>query len=608
MKALKVSLLAAAMLIDGAIAQAETKISLEACLERPERACIGMLTGEFLIRTNNIDHPSRQAEMRYGMAVQLIRAKQFEWAEQIARRVTVSRIREPILGTLASEFASAGDVASARRILQDITDPVITTIVLTAIAHVDVTSDTLQESLKRAKALKDDGMRFITYDAITKNLIKTGRLKEAEDTARLITYAPSRNFLFERIAEKLIGRDQFDEALLVAEKIETVSSRIISLTELAWLFHSNGRSDVGTRLLDEARTRISLIQPNDENQLRARVMLAENLAKFGQIERALIIADSLENGRDKVSVWLPAVTALRDNNNIADAGRLYEKMKQAAASAKSPSERYQILKLLISHLSRVGDTEDALGLARQLDAPEDRARNIQEIGASRLKHGFVDQAATIFRSIGNPDIRARNLVNVAREMLKTARRVDAISLAYEAAVAGAELTDQAIRDELNSLLAKFHMASGEVGKARSAWTAIANNYIRQSTLGDLVKIAESGPQQRVIREALSAEIGRVGKDNEAEKVQSFLRLAKLPEPFITEQDIINLASLFSEDTARGEFVTAAAYLLMDAGKVRQARALVRDQGDKQTQLEFSVAELSWLLRQATDAPETDAAK
>ena len=603
MKSFPKLLLTTAVLISGSLAQAEAKPSLEACLAKPERACISTFTDEFLARTKGINDASRQADMRYGMAVQLIQAKQFEQAEQIARTVTATKIRQPIFGTLASEYARTGDVENARRILNGITDPVITTIVLSAIAEVELTPDALDKSLQKAKTLQDDGLRFTAFDAIAKKLVSAGRLKDAENTAGLITYAPSRDFLFERIAQKLIEQDRFDEAFAIIGKIETVSGRIISLTELAHLFHSNGRPDLRGHLLDEAHNRISLIQPGDAKQLRARVMLAENLAEFGQFGRALAIADSLERGRDKVSVWLRAVYTLRETGDASGARKLYEKIKQAAASAQKPTDRSQILTLLITHLTRVGDIEDAIELTQKVEEPGRRARELREIGASRLKEGFMDEAEAIFRSIAQSDMRAKNLLKVARQLLKTGRQSDAINLAQEAAGTAAELTDEAARDDLNSLLAEFHMASGDVAEAQSALTTIANNYIRGSALSELARMAQTDEQKNSIHEALAAEITRMEKADKDEMVKSFLRMAKLPAPFVTGKDTAKLAALIHDETARGQFVTAAAYLLIDAGDYQQARRLVQTFADKQTRVEFSVAELSWLLRKATETPQ-----
>ena len=256
-------------------------------------------------------------------------------------------------------------------------------------------------------------------------------------------------------------------------------------------------------------------------------MIARGFASAGKIQRALTLADSINDDLVKVSAQADVAVAQVKAGDREAGTTIFDKARQVATGIKDPRDRavaYHNIALAMSksmdRKGAQGMMKEALAAAGKIADDAGKADLLNMLGAGYIEMGDTEeaqrvlaQAANAANHIGMESDRADRLWRIARNQVNSGNREAAEATLHQASQSAKRIQDAF--EQANALIsiATAYTATGNRGAAQESLqqaaqiiTGITNQGLKSSILMQLATAqAQAGHVQAAIETAMTTD-------------------------------------------------------------------------------------------------------
>ena len=178
----------------------------------------------------------------------------------------------------------------------------------------------MDEAIRSAESLTNDGFRADVYFGIAGIFMKDGRIEEAIEITELIDYSYYQAESYANIVKKLTEAKDIDRALKIADKTNYISYRIEAYKTLADYFISINDIDKALTLADKIKCK--------PYKFKIYSHIAKRLAEMNNIQETKKVIEKIDINYYKAKSYFEASNILSKNGNIRSALEMVEKAKQ----------------------------------------------------------------------------------------------------------------------------------------------------------------------------------------------------------------------------------------------------------------------------------------
>ena len=524
------------------------------CLVRPTRACVLGRAADVSQSIGDVLELGRIAEAQVASGLTPDAVATIEQALRAAQSITNDQDRDGALVAVARAQAGAARVPEAIDLLGSIKGPYQRVSAITSIAVAEGKEGRIGEALQlmqsieakfdRARAIREVAWeirsvavmrgqdskivgalrdvesieeelpRFRFFSGvhhpsefgpplliIAETEAQAGKMSEALQVARSITYMRDRAIALAAIAGKLVHAGRIAEALQIAWAVEDAWERGVVLDRLL-----EPRSAFHLPVEERATTdgpfakpdgrgedlRVAMVFPDAEQQSMALGIVAMARARAGDIDGAVEASQSIEWPRPR---FLALSTIAEAQAKAGLAAQSMTSFGLALQAARSLERRDSRLSDLAKAHARVGQFAEALHVTQLIEDPSpqsgtivggklisydyDRRRALYAIAEAQAKAGKAGEALLTARSFELPP--------EAHERLRSGRGVVAEGLAETGRISEAVQAAQAVenrywRSGLLAAIARKQAAAGKIAEAIEVANAVTGDADRISAL------------------------------------------------------------------------------------------------------------------------------
>ncbi len=354
--------------------------------------------------------PSVDDETLWGMALEQAKLGYAQQAIQIANRIYDPDTRETALQGVADALIERGDFQNAIRAIRSLTDPYSRILYFSSLVRAGKLPERELEKLaeeaeRDARKVRSKTQSKFAWGAICRMWIQLGEVERAWEAAQKLTESQFRHGLWGEIAVLFAQRGEIEKALKIAAQLPDKWERE---PESPQQFHGFSLPRGGKEPLT-----------NRQAVLKA---IASSLAQQGKLEKAIEIAQTLENEAARSQV----LNALADARKRVGMPPVVAKAAEKALEVTQKLERrlgtYGLFQPLTKPLAEQVWLSKALNDARKLPDPVvkvDRFVSIAEQLQFRSHRketiaAILAEAAHYAREIKSPSQKAFALEKIAR--------------------------------------------------------------------------------------------------------------------------------------------------------------------------------------------------
>ncbi|MFG2593652.1 hypothetical protein [Streptomyces sp. NPDC048438] len=276
------------------------------------------------------------------------------------------------------------------------------------------------------QAINETERREIEASGIAKAAARAGDTARALTEAQSITEPWARSDALAAVVVAMVRAGEVERPLRAAQAIPITSYRTKAVAEAAAALARAGQPDRARALAHECEVlsrRTNRLSPQ-------KAALAKALAGRGEAPRAMAVADSIAEQRDRSRALAEVAKAAARSGDTACASA-------AARTITDAWEQAEALTDLVGALARAGETDRAEGMARTImrNATNGRVAALSAVARELARQGEMQRAAGI----------AREAVALARSIEYAALRIEGLAKAAEAVAAAG---DGLLADEL----------------------------------------------------------------------------------------------------------------------------------------------------------------
>jgi tetratricopeptide (TPR) repeat protein len=421
----------------------------------------------------------------------------------------------------------------------------------------------------------------IPLGAIAAAQAATGDLDGAFKTTELID-VDDRDRALAGIAEVQTEAGNFAGALQTLSRIGDDWTEAETGHEIAL-----AQADAG-KLVD-AGTTVRLIR-NESYANFARRAIADHQVKAGDVDGALETLRGIPRPGSRIVAYFGIVNALADLGKMDEARRILDRELRPAVEIDDPAQRAIALRSLAVGLARIGEIEEALGIARGLDDPRERAYALQaiaeihaEAGDRPAALGLLDEAATSAKSAAAPD-QGDAILSHAAEGYSDIGDFD------RAAAIAATVEDAGRRTQLFIEIGRQAASAGQPNLARqnfdAAWQSAGlppDDIDRSLAAGAVIRArARTGDIEGALRLAHAMENPLDMRAALADIAETQAAAGDFDAALATANDIVNEEARADPDDLqmakehRAEALGGIARAEAQAGRIGEAKLLIKE--------------------------------
>ncbi|QQM66644.1 hypothetical protein [Actinomyces weissii] len=436
-----------------------------------------------------VEEPHSRAEALKDVAVALVGADRGSKAVELlreagesARHVRNSLFRTVALKGVAQAMAGAGQLGAALGLAQQVEDPRGRAKALAGVAVALVEDGRRGAALVLARQVEDPRGRAEALKDVAQALVVAGReseaverLREAGESARQVEDPRGRAEALKDVAQALVVAGRESEAVELlreagesAQQVEDPYSRAEALKDVSAVLVESGWVDEAVVLLGEAGESARQVR----NSLFRTVALkgvAEVMVGAGQVGAALDFARQVEDPRGRAEALTGVAQAMAGIGQVDEAGKVIDEVLENARQVDDPNDHANALTGMTQPMAGAGqasevtesagqvkypnlrekdlwgvamslmdagqlDLATAVGLARQMEDPGERAQALKEMAQMLAQAGEHDKAAAIVQDVLDPNARGEGLNTVIHELCaknKGQKAIDLVQGEYE---------------------------------------------------------------------------------------------------------------------------------------------------------------------------------
>jgi hypothetical protein len=386
--------------------------------------------------------PYPQEEALTAVAVAFVAAGQSATAREIVESITDEYSqRSTALAELAVAMAAAGEPAMAREIADSVTrqgviaagEPATAGQIAASIERQGIGARTLAavaatlaaagdyttarelagQAETAARAISDSATQERALTAVANALAAAGEYAAAREVAESITRPYSQAWALAAVAAALAAAGDHNTAREIVGQAEAVIPSITDPEERAWALSALTRALVAAGEYTAAREIADSIAQRDE-RARAMVAVAEALVAAGEHTSAYDIADYFTSGHERAQLLTAVAAALAAAGEHITAREIARKAEAAARSDTDPyEERERGLAALAEALAAAGKYTIAREIADSITSEYIHGEALKALAAALAAAGEDAAARETAESITTDWLRAQALAGVA---------------------------------------------------------------------------------------------------------------------------------------------------------------------------------------------------
>jgi tetratricopeptide (TPR) repeat protein len=348
-----------------------------------------------------------------------------------------------------------------------------------------------------AALIQDPGQQSLAYRWIGEALLARNELEDARAVLRqALAAAETIDSDWDKaselgwVAEALAQAGEIkglNQALEAAEAIENELNRVMALGNIARALVQVGEKNG----LDRALGAAAEIRDGSAKAF-ALDMLAPVLAQSGELNRALEVAETIENEGNRASALSQMAEILAQVGNRVGLDRV----RMAATAVEGQDAKALVLSGLVRALAQVGEFDRALAEVEAIGVEEHRASALSGVVQALAQAGEFDRALAEVEAIGIEEHAVSALSGAAQALARAGEEGRAVDVANKAlAVAEAIGDDEYKAYALNEVAQAMAQARDQAGLDR-VLTAAAAIKFPDFQLEALNGVAEAMAQAR----------------------------------------------------------------------------------------------------------------
>ncbi len=349
-----------------------------------------------------------------------------------------------LLGTIAIQYAQAGQPDAALSIVSKIDDAHSKAIALTAIAleytkagQPTKASPLISQTLETIQAIPEAYQQSGLRQEMIRNFVKAGQYDFALQVVQVIDDNFAKSETLREIAKQAAEAGEFDKALQIVQGIDKsfIDERNAAFQKIALSYASAGQYDKAIQVTQ------AIENYGSSYTYRARTLgaIANQLGKAGQAQRAtevfsqaVQVANSLEFPSNRAEA-LGAVAleyALGGQQNKAS--ETLSQALQLAQTIEDVSSNSYTLRTIADQYIFAQRYDLAFRVAQAMKEPSERSFKLQEISDKFIEGGQYDTALQVANILETPSEKAKLLIAIAGKYIQTGQKNKAIEILAQA--------------------------------------------------------------------------------------------------------------------------------------------------------------------------------
>lgn len=219
------------------------------------------------------------------------------------------------------------------------------------------------------------------------------------------------------IAHQLAIAGQVSQAVEMANGIPDPEAKALAVIAIARVLQKTGQQTQAEQLLQDLSLPPTPTKPNDYQGYQPRSHIATALVTVGQTDRAMQMAQSIQDDLVKESTLTDIATQLADIGQVEPALKL-------ANTLKGEGSRATVFNKVAAKLVELGQLDQAFQIASSLQGSpsslqgSERDKLLADIANQFARSGKRSQALQAAEAIADDEVKAKTIAAIARSLLQ----------------------------------------------------------------------------------------------------------------------------------------------------------------------------------------------